>query len=47
MNGYPIEIDQRFGVFQGSIPCVFIKTGNSRTIYGEGEKYLSIMNKIG
>ena len=46
MNCYPIEIDQRFGVFQGSMPCVFIKTGNGGTIYGEGGKYLSIAEKI-
>ncbi len=46
MNCYPIEIDQRFGVFQGSMPCVFIKTGNGGTIYGEGGKYLSIAEKL-
>ncbi len=46
MNNYPIEINKRLGIFPGSMPCVFIKTGNGGTIYGYEGKNYSIVEKI-
>ncbi len=43
---YPIEINQRFGIFPGAMPCVFIKTGNGGTLYGEKGKYLTLAERI-
>ena len=46
MMSYPAIIKDKYGIFHGSMPCVYLKTGNGGTIYGHDGKYYEIAKAV-